>query len=63
MGHKILVINPGSTSTKIALYRDEKLVFAETLEHTAEEMEKYSKVADQFEMRKNIVLSFLRENG
>lgn len=63
MEYKILVINPGSTSTKIALYRGEKVVFAETLNHPAKEMEKYSRVSDQFEMRKNIVLSFLKENG
>lgn len=63
MSYKILAINPGSTSTKIALYEDEKEVFCKTLDHPAEEIEKYSKVADQFDMRKEIVLSFLKENG
>ena len=61
MSYKILAINPGSTSTKIALYEDEKEVLCETLEHPVEEIEKYNKVADQFDMRKEVVLSFLKE--
>jgi butyrate kinase len=63
MSCKILAINPGSTSTKIALYEDEKEVFCKTLDHSVEETEKYNKVADQFDMRKEVVLSFLKENG
>ncbi|MBP2649666.1 MAG: butyrate kinase [Firmicutes bacterium] len=60
---KILAINPGSTSTKIALYEDEKEIFVQTLDHSVEEIQKYNKVQDQFEMRKNVVLSFLQEKG
>lgn len=63
MEYKILVINPGSTSTKVALYEDEKEVFSNTLDHPAEEIEKYNKVQDQFEMRRDAVLSLLRNNG
>lgn len=63
MGFKILAVNPGSTSTKIALYEDEKELFVKTLEHTSEETEKYEKIVDQFDMRKNAVLSFLEERG
>ncbi|MCM8711905.1 butyrate kinase [Clostridium sp. SYSU_GA19001] len=63
MSYKILAINPGSTSTKIALYEDEKQIFVKTLDHTAEEIEKYERIQDQFEMRKDVVLSFLKENG
>lgn len=63
MSYKILAINPGSTSTKIALYENDKEIFCKTLDHPAEEVEKYNKVADQFDMRKEIVLSFLKENG
>lgn len=63
MSCKILAINPGSTSTKIALYEDEKEVFCKTLNHPVEEIEKYNKVADQFDMRKEVVLSFLKEEG
>lgn len=63
MAYKILVINPGSTSTKIALYEDENEIFSSTVEHEAEEIEKYNKVQDQFEMRKEAVLSLLENNG
>lgn len=63
MGFKILAINPGSTSTKIALYEDEKELLVNTLDHPVEEIEKYEKIVDQFEMRKNIVLSFLKDSG
>lgn len=63
MGFKILAVNPGSTSTKIALYEDEKELFVKTLEHTSEETEGYEKIVDQFDMRKNAVLSFLEESG
>jgi butyrate kinase len=63
MNYNILAINPGSTSTKIALYENEKEVFCKTLDHAAEEIEKYDKIQDQFEMRKNVVLSFLIDNG
>lgn len=63
MNYNILAINPGSTSTKIALYKNDKEVFCKTLDHPAEEIEKYDKIQDQFEMRKNVVLSFLKDNG
>lgn len=63
MNYKVLAINPGSTSTKIALYEDEKEIFCKTLEHPVEQIEKYENVADQFDMRKEVVLSFLKQNG
>lgn len=59
----ILAINPGSTSTKIALYEDEKEILVKLLEHEAEEIDRYEKIVDQFEMRKNVVCNFLEENG
>ncbi|WP_042679301.1 butyrate kinase [Anaerosalibacter massiliensis] len=62
MGYKILAINPGSTSTKIALYDNENEVFTETLEHPIDKIEKYDKTIDQFEMRKDLIISFLKEN-
>jgi butyrate kinase len=63
MSYKILAINPGSTSTKIALYEDEKEVFCETLNHPVEVIEKYGTIQEQFDMRKEVVLSFLSDNG
>lgn len=61
--YRILVINPGSTSTKIAIYDNEKQVFEETLRHSNEELEKFENLFDQFEFRKNIILEILNEKG
>jgi butyrate kinase len=59
---RILAINPGSTSTKIAVYDNEKEVFETTLRHSNEEIGKYDKVADQFDFRKEVILKVLSEN-
>ena len=58
---KILTINPGSTSTKIAIFDNEKEVFEKTLRHSAEEIGQYAKIADQFEFRKNVIEDALKE--
>jgi len=63
LDYKILSINPGSTSTKIAIYENEQEVFCKTLSHPAEEIERYNNVAEQFNMRKEVILSFLKDNG
>ena len=52
--YKILTINPGSTSTKIAVFENEELLYEKTLRHSSEEIGKYEKVADQFEFRKGV---------
>ena len=62
MSMKILVINPGSTSTKISIYEDEREILAQRLNHASEELEEYATIADQFEMRLDRVLAFLREH-
>lgn len=61
--YNILVVNPGSTSTKIALFENEKEVFETTLRHSNEELAPYKKVADQFEFRKNLILGALKNEG
>lgn len=58
---KILVINPGSTSTKIAVYEDEKEIFSKTIEHSKEELSPYPKISDQLEFRKEKILKALKE--
>ena len=58
---RILTINPGSTSTKIAVYDNETEVFEKTLRHSAEEIGQYAKIADQFEFRKNVIEDALKE--
>ncbi len=60
--YRILSINPGSTSTKISLYEDEKEILTETLRHKDEDLMKFDKVQDQFEFREKIVLDFLKRN-
>ncbi|SHH19193.1 butyrate kinase [Tepidibacter thalassicus] len=60
---KILTINPGSTSTKIAVFDNEELVFEKTLRHSSEEIGKYEKISDQFEFRKNVIEEAVKENG
>lgn len=57
--YKLLIINPGSTSTKIAVYEDECEVFLETIVHPAEELAEYDAVTDQYPMRKACVLRTL----
>ncbi len=62
-GYLILVINPGSTSTKIAVYRDETPLFEETLRHSASTLEKYPKVWDQYSFRKREILAVMEKHG
>lgn len=49
---KILVINPGSTSTKIAVYENETPLFISNIKHSVEELSAFPEVIDQFEFRK-----------
>ncbi|NLJ57829.1 MAG: butyrate kinase [Tissierellia bacterium] len=58
---KQLIINPGSTSTKIAVYKEENLIFEKTLRHSNEELQPFKKVADQFQFRKELILEVLNE--
>ena len=60
---KILAINPGSTSTKMAVYDGSKRIFATTIRHSVDDLEKFSRVIDQFDFRKNLVLKELADNG
>jgi butyrate kinase len=53
---KILVINPGSTSTKIAVYEEETPVMACNIRHSVEELSAFHQILDQFEFRKGLVL-------
>jgi len=59
----ILVINPGSTSTKVAVFKDKEPVFTETLRHSSEELAKYKSIIDQFEFRTQAILNMLKEKG
>lgn len=57
--YKILAINPGSTSTKVAIYEDEKELFIEVIRHSESELSKYDRIQDQYSFRKNVVKELL----
>ena len=63
MAFKILAINPGSTSTKVALYEEERPLLELTLRHTTEEVSRFADVIDQLDWRRGLILSTLRDNG
>ena len=58
---RILAINPGSTSTKIAVYKNANPVFLKNINHEKEELDQFDTIADQFEFRKNIILEELKK--
>jgi len=60
---KILVINPGSTSTKIAVYDNNKSLYLKNIQHEVSDIEKFEKIADQFDFRKNIIINELNLAG
>ncbi|MCQ2306092.1 MAG: butyrate kinase [Bacteroidales bacterium] len=61
--YKLLIINPGSTSTKIAVFHDKEQVFKKNIKHSTEEVSKFEKIADQFEFRKDVIMSELKAEG
>ena len=63
MKGRILIINPGSTSTKIAVYNDGEQMLETNLTHSAEEIAKYESVMDQGGMRREAIVNFLSQNG
>lgn len=60
---KILTINPGSTSTKLAVYDDEEVIISETLDHPVDEIREFEHIQDQLDFRKNVILDFLKSNN
>jgi len=60
---RILTINPGSTSTKIAVYEGEKAILLSTLRHSVEELKIFPSIVDQFSFRKDIILDALKQSG
>jgi len=60
---KILAINPGSTSTKIAVFHDEKLIMHSTIRHKPEELAHFADAMEQFDYRQELVLKTLQDEG
>ena len=61
--YKIFAINPGSTSTKIALFEDENCVYSKNVSHDAAELAKYENLSDQLPYRRDMILSLLESRG
>ena len=60
---KILVINPGSTSTKMAVYEDEKPVLLRNISHTAEELSHFDAITEQQDFRRQLILDELKRSN
>lgn len=60
---RLLILNPGSTSTKIAVYEDETQLFVESISHSADVIAQYDLIVDQFEFRKDMILDVLKDKG
>jgi butyrate kinase len=60
---RVLTINPGSTSTKIAVFENEDRLLSESISHTHDELAQFDTVIDQYDFRKNIILRVLGEKG
>ena len=54
--YRILVINPGSTSTKIGVFENDVLLMEKTIRHSSEEIGKFSSIIDQYEFRNETIL-------
>ena len=62
MGFQQLIVNPGSTSTKLALYDGDKRVVQENIEHSPEELQGYARVPDQQPFRMGVIRDFMSRN-
>lgn len=60
---RILVINPGSTSTKIAIFEDDQQIFSRSISHSKLELEPFARVWDQYEFRKRLIKEALEDAG
>jgi len=60
---KLLIINPGSTSTKIGVFENETCIYEKTLSHTIEELSPYKKMTDQYDFRMGIIVDALKDAG
>jgi len=59
---KLLIVNPGSTSTKVAIFENTTLVLDKTLRHSTSELSPYEKVTDQYDFRKEIIMNFVKDS-
>lgn len=60
---RVLVINPGATSTKISIFEEEQEVFKKSIDHSASDLAPFEHVIDQFQYRKGLIEQALKEAG
>ena len=63
MAHKILSINPGATSTKVALYQDTNPIKVEVIRHSPDDLSTFKHTLDQLDYRRGLILKFLERNN
>lgn len=63
MSHRILAINPGSTSTKFAVYDDNTPIFTRSIHHSPDELAGFGHLSEQFAWRKGLIEKALEDNG
>lgn len=61
--HRLLVINVGSTSTKVAWFKGKDLIVLETIRYSSENLAPYSSLGEQLPLRERDILEFLKKNG
>ena len=61
--YKLLIVNPGSTSTKVAVFQDKVQVFKKNIKHSVEDIAKFDRISDQFSYRKDTILNELKNEG
>lgn len=59
---RLLILNPGSTSTKLAVFDGETPVFTESITHSPEELAPFDCVADQYGLRRDLILEYLKQH-
>ena len=60
--YKILVINPGSTSTKISIHENEECIYSTSVFHDSKDLLMFSTINDQLDYRMNVLWNFIEEN-
>jgi butyrate kinase len=63
LSYRVFAINPGSTSTKIALFEDDNCIYSKTVDHDASELAKYEDMPAQLPYRRDTILNLLKEQG
>ena len=63
MSYKQLIINPGSTSTKLAYYVGDEKAVQENISHDAAELQRFDRIAEQVPFRMEVVRGFMERNG